>query len=124
MDKLTHWRWGDTLLVIAVAVAALELWAVLSLCAQTGSTVTVTVDNEPFATLPLSQDATMEIAGIGGTNTLEIADGTVRITAADCPDGICVHHRAICRAGESIICLPHRVTVTVMGGSAAVDGEV
>ena len=38
---------------------------------------------------------------------------------ADCPDKICVHMRPIRYAGESILCLPHRLAVTVRGGREA-----
>ena len=43
-----------------------------------------------------------------------ISDGKVRVDLADCPDGICVAHRPIFRDGESIVCLPNRVVVTVI----------
>ena len=32
---------------------------------------------------------------------------------ASCPDGICAAHKPISREGESIVCLPHRVVITV-----------
>jgi hypothetical protein len=35
--------------------------------------------------------------------------------AADCRDQICVHHIPISGSGESIICLPHKLVVTVTG---------
>ncbi len=124
MDDLLRRRWGDFLLAVAVVAVALGLWAALLLFSQSGGAVTVTVDGELYATLPLADDTALEIIGIGGVNTLEIAGGEARMTAADCPDGVCVHHRAISHSGESIVCLPHRVTVTVVGGSAGVDGEV
>ena len=42
-----------------------------------------------------------------------IKDGEARMEWADCPDQICVDHRAVSRNGESIICLPNQVVVTV-----------
>ena len=35
--------------------------------------------------------------------------------SADCPDQICVHQRAISKNGESIICLPNKVVVSIEG---------
>ena len=46
-------------------------------------------------------------------NRLVSRDGKVFVETATCPDGICVSHRAIFRNGESIICLPHSVVITV-----------
>ena len=34
---------------------------------------------------------------------------------ADCPDRLCVRQGAVSRVGESIICLPHELVVTVEG---------
>lgn len=35
------------------------------------------------------------------------------MTSADCPDHLCVKKKAISKEGESIICLPNKVVVTV-----------
>ena len=82
---------------------------------QNGQTVTV---------LPLDTDTDYIVTGTdGASNTVRIRDGRVSVCAASCPDGLCVRHRAVSRAGESIICLPNRVVVTV-DGAADVDAEV
>ena len=46
-------------------------------------------------------------------NRLVICDGKAYMETATCPDGICVAHRPIFRNGESIVCLPNRVVITV-----------
>ena len=38
---------------------------------------------------------------------------------ADCPDRLCVKQGSISKNGESIVCLPHKVIVTVTGGDGA-----
>ena len=74
--------------------------------------------------LPLDTDTDYIVTGTdGATNTVRIRGGRVSVCAASCPDGLCVRHRAVSRAGESIICLPNRVVVTV-DGAADVDAEV
>lgn len=120
----TRWRPADALLAAGVIVAALAIWACLLWLPGRGAAVRVTVDGTVVATLPLNRDATLTIPGIDGENTLVIADGKAQITAADCPDQICVRHRAISHPGQSIVCLPHRVVVTVVSNADGVDGEV
>ena len=44
-----------------------------------------------------------------------IENGSVVMEWADCPDQLCVNHRSISRDGESIICLPNRVVVSIEG---------
>jgi len=53
-------------------------------------------------TLDLKKERAFKING--GTNTVQIENGKVKMAAANCPDQICVHQKAISRNGESIIC--------------------
>lgn len=38
---------------------------------------------------------------------------------ADCPDKLCIHQGKISHTGETIACLPNRVTVRVISGAAS-----
>ena len=81
------------------------------------------IDGKITETLPLDEDTEKEIATEnGGTNTLVIKDGRAKMVEANCPDGICKNHKAISRNGESIICLPHKVVVSVVDNNS--DDEI
>ncbi|MCM1154598.1 MAG: NusG domain II-containing protein [Roseburia sp.] len=61
-------------------------------------------------------------------NILVCREGEVSVIAADCPDQICVHHTPVSKAGENIICLPHKVVVEIVadkaiGGNGDNSGE-
>ncbi|MCI8320144.1 MAG: NusG domain II-containing protein [Dorea sp.] len=73
--------------------------------------VTVKVEGEIQGVYSLSEDREIEING--GTNTLKIRNGIADMTKADCPDKLCVNQKAVSKNGESIICLPNKVVVTV-----------
>ena len=101
------------LVIIAIGAAALFLLR------EEGSTVQVEVNGTIIGTYPLSVDREVEIiTGDSGEelNLLVIKDGKASVTTATCPDGICAAHKPISREGESIVCLPHKVVVTVVGG--------
>lgn len=51
----------------------------------------------------------------GSYNIFMCQDGKVRMIRSSCPDLICVHHKEISAAGETIICLPHKVALAVTG---------
>lgn len=111
-------------ILAAVIVLAAGLILLFQLLRNSGGAkeVTVSVDGEVFGTYSLEEDQTIDI---GGTNRLVIEDGTARIEWADCPDQVCVNHRAVSRDGESIICLPNEVVISVEGGEEAeLDGVV
>ena len=82
-----------------------------------GDTVRVTVDGDIYAVYSLTDDVyEYIITGDDGENSnlLVIKDGRAYVESASCPDGICVNHHAIYRDGESIVCLPNKVVVTVV----------
>ena len=56
-----------------------------------------------------------ECAQHSNFNTVEIKSGSVSVTDASCRNQVCVRHGAISRPGESIVCLPNRLVVTIEG---------
>ena len=111
---------NDLIFIAAILVIVAMVAAALFFLRGEGSTVQVEVDGTVIGTYPLSVDREVEIkTGENGEelNLLVIKDGKATVTAATCPDGICAAHRPISREGESIICLPHKVVITVIGGS-------
>lgn len=108
---------NDVLLIAALLLLSAVGIVYLFVFRPGGDTVKVTVDGELYGIYSLSEPRTEEIRGGedgGQINRLIIRDGKAYMESATCPDGICVSHRPIFRNGESIICLPNRVVVTVI----------
>ena len=109
-----------TALLLLGGVLALFLW----LTRQAGGTVSVQINGELVMELPLDTDTELVLGEGEHTNTLVIAGGKARVAEASCPDRICVGQGTIRYAGESIVCLPHRLVITVEGGaSGGIDGS-
>ncbi len=89
-----------------------------------GVDVVVTVDGVREAVYPLSTDIDVIINSEGGgTNHFVIKDGYAQVTEASCPDKVCVHQKSIHNTGETIVCLPNKVVVSIEGGKqATLDG--
>lgn len=86
-----------------------------------GAYVQVMVDGEVEATYPLAKDTYVRIdyGQAEGVNILVIEDGKASVSEADCPDKLCVKQRSISKNGESIVCLPHKLVITIIGGEEA-----
>lgn len=109
---------NDLKLILTLLIIAGLGIAYLFLLRPSGKAVRVMVDGNLYGTFPLNQNLTEDI--LTGderkqSNLLVINDGKAQIEYATCPDGICVAHKPIFRDGESIVCLPNRVVVTVIG---------
>ena len=111
----------DLILLAVCLFASLAVWLFVTLSKEPGRTVAVTVDGEEYARYPLDEDREVVIETEWGKNVLVIKDKKADITEADCPDGLCERQRPIDESGESLVCLPHKVTVTVVGGEAELD---
>jgi len=99
---------NDNILILGILFIALVVLGIQLLHSANGTEkVKITVDGKVFGTYLLSEE------------------GTVSMESADCPDQICVHHQRIKRSGESIICLPNKVVVSIEGGGEEkLDGTV
>lgn len=69
----------------------------------------------------------LKLAEGASYNLISVSDGRVVVEAADCKDQICVRHKPVSSRGESIICLPHRLVVEIVGDDTSgesLDGVV
>ncbi len=111
----------DIILIIIILLLAGGIFVGTLLSSSTGGEAVVQVDGKMTGTYPLDEDREVEI--LGGENTLKIANGHVEMADATCPDQLCVNHKPISKSGESIICLPHKVVITVEGAAPSeLDG--
>ena len=106
---------NDILLSLAILFLALLLLVSYRVFfRRQGDYVTVTVGGQQYTTLPLDTDTSISIPGIkGSANTLNIREGYADMTDATCPDRLCVHQKKVRCQGESLVCLPNQVIVTV-----------
>ena len=105
---------NDNILILGILFIALVVLGIQLLHSANGTEkVKITVDGKVFGTYLLSEDRTVSV---NETNIVLITEGTVSMESADCPEQIC---------GESIICLPNKVVVSIEGGGEEkLDGTV
>ena len=107
---------NDLLLIGGLLAVAVVAGLFLYLFRSEGDSVTVTVDGKPYGIYSLAEERVVDIrTGTDGAqmNRLVIRGGEAFVEEATCPDGICAAHKPISRDGESIVCLPHKVVITV-----------
>ena len=80
------------------------------------SQVEIHHNSDLVCTLPLDEDDTVTVNGVEITVKSGVAFGA----KSECPDGHCMGFGQLKKGGDSAVCLPNRVTVTVVGKD--VDG--
>ena len=101
------------LIFILLAVAALFFFGYRLWNRESPEEAVVYVGEEEYARFPLGEDRELLIETENGTNRLVLKDGQADVTEASCPDKICVHQSPISDTGETIVCMPNRVIVTI-----------
>lgn len=107
----------DLILIGAIVTVIAIAFCIVTLTKKDGAYVVVKVDGEQVAKYSLAVNGEYELNG--GTNILKIEDGKAYLTYADCPDHLCVKQGKVDKSGETITCLPNRLTVTVYSSDGA-----
>lgn len=107
---------ADILLLIALLLLGILSIAFVQLrSGDATDTVVITVDGKAFGSYPLSQDREIEVQTEFGFNRVTIQDGCVSITESDCPGHDCEAFGWISQARQVILCMPHRLCVSIEG---------
>lgn len=116
---------SDVLLAAGVLSAAAIIFLIFNWNSKEGEFVSVFVGDEWYGMYKIKEDCIVEIEQEGLiTNILVIDDGRAEMKEASCPDQVCVRHKAVEHTGESIVCLPNRVLVSVEGKSSSAADQL
>ena len=115
---------GDvTVILVAMCLVAL-IWAGIYLFPRDTDQMraVVRVDGEEILSIPVDgvEIQTKTVSVQGGQAIIEYGQGKVRVSQESdgiCPDDICWRTGWISRTGQTIACVPNRMTVTLMGGT-------
>jgi len=110
---------GDIAIII-VAVIFLVLWLIPK---PAGGVVTIMVDGEVYKKVSLGENSETKVESEFGKNTVIVKDGEVYVTDTDCPNKLCEKDK-ISKNGQSIVCLPNRLSVTIEGKNTKEEVDV
>ena len=106
---------ADVIVVSAILLVALLFLVFTLVLRKPGSVAVVEINGEVAGEYSLSEDGVFVLNG--GTNTLVIEDGEAYLTNSNCPDHTCERTGKIRYVGQTIVCLPNRLSVTVEGNA-------
>ncbi len=118
---------NDVILAAVIIIIAVAGLLFINGTKVKGNRVVVKINGIEAQSYSLSENTEFEIkTGKNNQdhNTVVIENGKVRVTEADCPDGICKDYRPISYVGQTIICLPHKVVIEIVGESTDMELDV
>ncbi|MCH5206890.1 MAG: NusG domain II-containing protein [Oscillospiraceae bacterium] len=110
-------------ILVIIAAALIAVWFLMKSSPKENPAAEIRQNGVLIKTVPLSEDAEFTVTCESGFNTVAVKNGAISVTSADCPDKVCVKTGEISGGGIPIICLPHRLEITVINGESTVDAQ-
>ena len=105
----------DIIAIICVAVIVIISYITVNLLRNDeADTVVIYVDGKIEKKLDLNKNQEYKVDVDNGYNIVRIKDKKVRIKESDCGNQTCVNMGTISKDGQTLICLPHKVEVTIV----------
>ena len=118
MERLHFTKW-DMLSIGAVVALAAVVFFLLLPGKTPAAFVEIYQNGALVQRMALNEDASFCVEG-EYTNVITVRDGKVAVTESSCPGGDCKNCGWLDNAG-SIVCLPNRVEIRLVGAATDVD---
>lgn len=114
-------RKADIILFAALLIIGILISVPAFAGGARGAYVVVKVDGREYGTYSLLEDRTVTIENSGHVNKITIKNGAVQMVESSCKNQLCVRQGKIFTTDKSIVCLPNRVTVEIIGEDGDYD---
>ena len=120
---VTKFKPGDAAAIAAVIILSAVLVFLFGVRSDEGELAVIGYDGGSM-TVSLENNKKGTVDSHGYTLEYEISDGNISVTSCNCPDRICVNTGPVSKPGESIICMPAHIVITVSGGDSDVGPDI
>ena len=103
----------DIIVIALILIFSLAFLLISTLTRVEGANLEVEIDGSVVGRYSLSANGVYTLNG--GTNILTVKDGAAYISYSDCPDHTCENTGKVRYVGQTIVCLPNKLSVTVVG---------
>ena len=101
----------DIIVIASLLIISLVVVLVVNLTKEEGAYAEVAINGVTVGEYSLEIDGVYSLNG--GTNVLTIENGVAYMSYSNCPDHVCENMGKVRYVGETITCLPNRITITI-----------
>jgi hypothetical protein len=113
------------IIFVLICIVCLAVWLVRQNQTQSAAVAQIKLGNDVIKEIDLSEISEpyeFEITDDnGGHNTVRVERGRICVIDADCPDKICVNQGYISNSAVPIVCLPHKLSITITDKQETID---
>lgn len=103
------WRIADFFVIALVLICALAIW-LYPFFTKSGEHARIE-QAQTLQKVSLFEDSEIQLDGA----TVSVKNGKIAITQSDCPDKVCIKTGEISKKGETIVCVPNEIVITIEG---------
>ena len=103
----------DFIVITSILLLSVLTLLIVNLTKIEGAIAVVEINGVTVAEYSLYKNG--EYSLNGGTNNLIIENGVAYLNYSNCPDHTCQRTGKIKFVGQTIVCLPNRITITIKG---------
>lgn len=109
----------DIILILSLLIVSTIALLFMLFNKKGGSYAVVVINGVETQSLPLSTNTEITLKNGNDFNVLVIEDGKAYIKDASCPDKLCVKQHTVQYNGETLVCLPNKITVKIISDTEA-----
>lgn len=113
----------DIILITAIIIFALFFYFIYSNMFTSSGNVEIMYNGKTVETHQLTENTVFSV-NYAPNVKIEIKDGKVKVISSDCPDKVCVNTGTISKAGQTIVCLPNKLTVRIIPDGSGPDTAI
>ena len=115
---------SDIKLVFILFIIIVCLFVFINVTKKDGVLAEVYYENEKILTIDLSVDDEYTVDGALGDVVIEVKNKKVRVKEENSPKNICSKEGYIGDSSRTLICLPNKIIIKIVGESEEIDGVV
>lgn len=114
---------SDIKLIVIVGIIIIVMLGFVNITKEKGSIAEVYYEDELILSISLDNDGEYIVDGELGDVVLEVKDRKIRVKSENSPKNICSKEGYIGDSSRTLICLPNKIIVKIVGESE-IDGVV
>jgi len=114
---------NDIKLIVILGIIVLGIFIFVNITKEEGSIAEVYFEDNLVLTIDLNIDSEYTVDGELGDVVLEVKDKKIRVKSENSPRNICSKEGYIGDSSRTLICLPNKVIVKIIGENK-IDGVV
>jgi len=114
---------NDIKLIVILGIIVLGIFIFVNITKEEGSIAEVYFEDNLVLTIDLNIDSEYTVDGELGDVVLEVKDKKIRVKSENSPRNICSKEGYIGDSSRTLICLPNKIIVKIVG-ETEIDGVV